>query len=180
MTFSIQTITLNEAHCFQSHEQKGIRDIAIIENYKCITFQKHSLLYDIITSFENFYSNEPPELCHKTEKHPAELHTTICRALQNKCMFPAILLLHLKDWVLQINAHLNKSCETFNKGQYHMPSTEHLVQLCFKMDETILFSILLASRDIQFKHTTLTVNPTRFGNYIYISSPKVLYPNQCE
>ena len=82
------------------------------------------------------------------KKHPAELHTTICRALQNKCMFPAILVLHLKDWVLQINAHLNKACETFNKGQHRLPSLEHLVQLCFKMDETILFSILLASPDI--------------------------------
>ena len=82
------------------------------------------------------------------EKHPVELHTTICRALQNKCMFPAILVLHLNDWVLQINTHLNISCETLNKGQNRLPSLEHLVQLCFKMDETILFSILLASRDI--------------------------------
>ena len=89
-----------------------------------------------------------PNHVTKQKKHPAELHTTICRALQNKCMFPAILVLHLKDWVLQINAHLNKSCETFNKGQYRLPSLEHLVQLCFKMDETILFSILLASPDI--------------------------------
>ena len=121
----------------------------------------------IITSFEIFIPMSHPNHVTKQKKHPAELHTTICRALQNKCMFPAILVLHLKEWVLQINTHFNRSCETFNKGQYRLPSLEHLVQLCFKMDETILFSILLASRDIQSKHTTLIVNPTRSENYIY-------------